>query len=105
MGASHQPLWTLPVETVYPSLDTEPSGLTEVEAIAACHRAGIKVTMVTGDYGLTAAAIAGNIGLVSDRAKVLTGEDLGHLSTAELHQLLKYRQGWNWVRIWFPLSL
>ena len=66
-------------------------------AIAQCHRAGIQVTMVTGDYGLTAAAIAQQIGLLttaSDRhepARVITGESLGHLSDAQLQQLLKYR--------------
>ena len=46
-------------------------------AIAQCHQAGIQVTMVTGDYGLTAAAIAHRIGLVDDKAKVVTGEQLG----------------------------
>ncbi|MGC5197676.1 cation-translocating P-type ATPase, partial [Aphanothece microscopica] len=34
------------------------------EAIRLCHQAGIKVTMVTGDYGLTAQAIAHQIGLL-----------------------------------------
>jgi len=38
------------------------------EAIRACHRAGIKVTMVTGDYGLTAQAIAHQIGLLDPGA-------------------------------------
>ena len=37
-------------------------------AIRACHRAGIKVTMVTGDYGLTAQAIAHQIGLLDPGA-------------------------------------
>lgn len=64
------------------------------QAIAQCHTAGIKVTMVTGDYGLTAAAIARKIGLVNaapDHLRVITGHDLGHLSDAELRQILKYR--------------
>ena len=34
------------------------------EAIRQCRQAGIKVTMVTGDYGLTAQAIARQIGLL-----------------------------------------
>jgi len=34
------------------------------EAIRLCRQAGIKVTMVTGDYGLTAQAIAHQIGLL-----------------------------------------
>lgn len=67
------------------------------EAIAQCHRAGIRVTMVTGDYGLTAEAIAQQIGLVEtdrlthERVRVITGENLGHLSDAQLQQMVKYR--------------
>lgn len=57
-------------------------------AIALCHQAGIAVTMVTGDYSLTAEAIARRIGLVRNKARVFTGEDLGHLSDAQLRQIL-----------------
>lgn len=66
-------------------------------AIAHCHQAGIRVTMVTGDYGLTAEAIAQQIGLLDDnlnpheQVRVVTGESLGHLSDAQLQQMLKYR--------------
>ncbi|MEB3272041.1 MAG: cation-transporting P-type ATPase, partial [Synechococcus sp.] len=38
------------------------------EAIRQCRQAGIKVTMVTGDYGLTAQAIARQIGLLDPPA-------------------------------------
>jgi magnesium-transporting ATPase (P-type) len=66
---------------------------TEVEeAIAQCHQAGISVTMITGDYGLTAEAIALKIGLVKGKARVVTGEELGHLSEAQLRQLIHHRQ-------------
>jgi magnesium-transporting ATPase (P-type) len=66
---------------------------TEVEeAIAQCHQAGISVTMITGDYGLTAEAIALKIGLVENQARVVTGEELGHLSEAQLRQLIHHRQ-------------
>jgi magnesium-transporting ATPase (P-type) len=68
-------------------------------AIAQCHEAGIKVTMVTGDYGLTAEAIAKQIGLVSDRVRVVTGEKMGHLSDAQLRQILKYRSGLVFARM------
>ena len=68
------------------------------QAIAACHRAGIKVTMVTGDYGLTAEAIARQIGLLDapahagpDPVRVVNGSDLSRLSDAQLRQLLKFR--------------
>jgi potassium/sodium efflux P-type ATPase len=69
------------------------------EAIAQCHQAGIKVTMVTGDYGLTAEAIARNIGLVQERARVVTGEVMGHLSDAQLQQMVKYRFGLVFARM------
>ncbi len=67
------------------------------EAIAQCHQAGIRVTMVTGDYGLTAEAIAQQIGLVEatptshEPIRVITGETLGHLFNAQLQQMVKYR--------------
>lgn len=69
------------------------------EAIAQCHSAGIKVTMVTGDYGLTAEAIARSIGLVKDTVRVVTGEGMGHLSDAQLRQILKYRSGLVFARM------
>jgi potassium/sodium efflux P-type ATPase len=69
------------------------------KAIAECHQAGIKVTMVTGDYGLTAEAIARQIGLVGDRVRVVTGESMGHLSDAQLKQVVKYRHGLVFARM------
>lgn len=74
-------------------------------AIAQCHQAGIKVTMVTGDYGLTAEAIARKIGLVGnndhphDRVRVVTGDGMGHLSDAQLRQILKYRSALVFARM------
>ncbi len=69
------------------------------KAIAQCHQAGIKVTMVTGDYGLTAEAIARQIGLVSEKVRVVTGEAMGHLSDAQLKQVVKYRHGLVFARM------
>ena len=69
------------------------------KAIDQCHQAGIKVTMVTGDYGLTAEAIARQIGLVGDRVRVITGEGMGHLSDAQLRQVVKYRHGLVFARM------
>ncbi len=45
-------------------------------AIAACRRAGIAVAMVTGDYRVTAEAIAREVGLFLDEAPALEGADL-----------------------------
>jgi calcium-translocating P-type ATPase len=46
------------------------------EALAACSRAGIRVAMVTGDSGATAAAIAREIGLWRDGSVAVEGRDL-----------------------------
>ncbi len=69
------------------------------KAIAKCHQAGIQVTMVTGDYGLTAEAIARKIGLVDGKARVVTGEEMGHLSDAQLRQILHKKSGLVFARV------
>jgi len=70
------------------------------EAIAQCHQAGIQVTMITGDYGLTAAAIAQRIGLANGKARVITGEQLQHLSNAQLRQILhRWHAGLVFARV------
>jgi Ca2+-transporting ATPase len=72
------------------------------DAIRQCHQAGIKVTMVTGDYGLTAEAIARQIGLLeaspanhghagADPVRVIDGEHLDLIGDVQLRQLLKFR--------------
>lgn len=70
------------------------------DAIALCHHAGIQVTMITGDYGLTAAAIAAKIGLINGKPRVITGEQLNHLSDAQLRQILhKQKHGLVFARV------
>jgi calcium-translocating P-type ATPase len=55
------------------------------DAVAQCARAGIRVVMVTGDYGLTASAIARQVGLPA--TKVVTGEEIDQLSPEALRGL------------------
>lgn len=70
------------------------------EAIALCHQAGIAVTMVTGDYGLTAKAIAQRLGMVNHNTRVVTGEEMGQRSDAQLRQiLLHHRSGLIFARV------
>jgi Ca2+-transporting ATPase len=59
---------------------------TEVaEAVAQCRHAGIRVIMVTGDYGLTAEAIARRVGIVvGDHARVISGAELEAMDDAAL---------------------
>ena len=56
------------------------------DAVALCRRAGIRVVMVTGDYGLTAKAIAAQIGLPVNT--VISGEELERLPPDALRHLL-----------------
>jgi Ca2+-transporting ATPase len=53
------------------------------EAIAECYRAGIRVVMITGDYPVTAQAIALQIALSGDQ-RYLSGADLESLGDDEL---------------------
>ena len=46
------------------------------DAIAACHRAGIRLAMVTGDHPATACAVAEQVGLAGPGAVAVTGASL-----------------------------
>jgi calcium-translocating P-type ATPase len=56
-------------------------------SIVACHEAGMRIVMITGDHAATATAIAAQIGLIG-RHPVVTGADLDRLDDDELHRLL-----------------
>ncbi|MCG9898471.1 MAG: cation-translocating P-type ATPase [Hydrotalea sp.] len=58
------------------------------EAIAHCKRAGITPVMITGDHPATAAAIATEIGLLTEGGIVMTGKELTNMdSEAYLNQV------------------
>jgi len=59
-------------------------------AIARVHRAGIRVHVVTGDNGLTAAAIARSVGIGTGTGgmKVITGDRLDAMTEQQLDDLL-----------------
>lgn len=59
------------------------------QAIELCHRAGIRVIMITGDYGLTALSIAKRIGLSkNDTADVITGSEVADMDDGSLRKVL-----------------
>jgi Ca2+-transporting ATPase len=59
-------------------------------AIDKCRQAGIRIVMVTGDFGGTARAVAGAIGMnLERRSPVLTGEMVSRLSEVQLRKVLK----------------
>ena len=61
-------------------------------AVSLCHTAGIRVVVVTGDYGPTAAEIARRVGIATDGATVVTGAELDRMTEAELDHLLGERR-------------
>jgi P-type Ca2+ transporter type 2C len=59
------------------------------EAVRICRQAGIRMVMITGDYGLTALSLARRIGMLSsDQADILTGAELDHLDDEQLQSVL-----------------
>jgi len=60
------------------------------EAVRKCHTAGIRIIMITGDYGLTAESIARRIGIVKgDKVRIITGVDLEKMSDTSLREVVK----------------
>ena len=62
-----------------------------IEAVALCQQAGIQVKMITGDHALTAATIAGQLGIEGKedkgKLKAYTGLELQGFSDDELKQI------------------
>ena len=57
-------------------------------AIRRCHQAGLRVHVVTGDHGLTAAAIARQAGIGTAGLHVLTGQQVDRMPEADLDRLV-----------------
>ena len=66
----------------------DPPRAEAIEAIKACHNAGITVKMITGDHHATARAIGMELNL-SANGKVVTGLDLSKMSDAELDKTIQ----------------
>jgi len=58
------------------------------EAIKNCQGAGVTVSMVTGDHRITALSIARDLGLASDIAQVVTGDELIGKSTEDMRNIV-----------------
>jgi len=58
-------------------------------AIKICHKAGIRVVMITGDHKITATAIGKELGILNDGSHALSGEEIDKLSYPELLDLVK----------------
>ncbi|MDP1611834.1 MAG: cation-transporting P-type ATPase [Sulfuritalea sp.] len=60
-----------------------------IRAVAACHSAGIRVKMITGDHAVTAAAIARSMGLAVAGGKALTGAEVEAMDDTALRQAVR----------------
>ncbi len=71
------------------------------EAVEQALTAGIRIIMVTGDYGLTAEAIARRIGIVrgDKHVRVITGVDLAEMSSDDLKAELAKDQDVIFARV------
>jgi magnesium-transporting ATPase (P-type) len=59
-----------------------------IEAVKECHAGGIRVTMITGDHKITAAAIAKMLG-IGDGETALTGAEIEAINTAALQEKVR----------------
>ena len=62
------------------------------DAIVKCRNAGVRVFMLTGDFGPTARAISNQIGLFSDTGKVIHGDELDSMDDNTLSRLLEEKE-------------
>ncbi|MFE2612358.1 cation-translocating P-type ATPase [Micromonospora chalcea] len=58
------------------------------DAVACCHTAGIRIIMITGDHGRTAAAIATQVGITQPDPTVVNGDRVDAMPDGELTDLL-----------------
>ena len=58
-------------------------------AVLKCHHAGIRIIMITGDYGLTARSIAKEIGIIKGECRILKGKELDKMSDDEVMEVLR----------------
>ncbi len=58
------------------------------KVIEICREAGVKVAIVTGDYPVTAQAVAKQIGIPSSSKHILTGDRLSGMSDEELDRVV-----------------
>ena len=59
-----------------------------IEAVKECHGGGIRVTMITGDHKITAAAIAKMLG-IGDGKTAITGGEIEEMNTGTLQERVR----------------
>jgi calcium-translocating P-type ATPase len=59
------------------------------DAVARCRRAGLRIIVITGDHGATAAAIARQVGIIEGTPTIVAGPDVDRMPQADLDDLLR----------------
>ena len=59
-----------------------------IDAVRSCHRAGIRIVLITGDHPLTAAAIAGQVGIGGKNPLVVNAQAFDHTHEREVEDIL-----------------
>lgn len=91
------------IESLPDNLDNVESGLTFLgmvgmidpprpeakKAVETCRAAGIKPVMITGDHQITASAIAGELGILGEGDKAVSGRELELISDEDLAKNVK----------------
>lgn len=62
------------------------------DALAKCRTAGIRVFMMTGDYGPTAETISRQIGLFTGDGQVIQGSELAEMDAGSLNKILDQKE-------------
>ena len=68
----------------------DPPRLEVRDSIAACHKSGIGVAMITGDHKATALAIARELGVADKEEDALSGSEIDQLDDAQLAEKVKH---------------
>lgn len=58
------------------------------DAVARCHEAGIRIILITGDHPLTAAAIAGQVGIGGVDPLIVNAQSFDHRHEQEIRDIL-----------------